>query len=678
MRRLSLSLRGLAAAVAVASTTLVAAGSAQAIVIDMNPATTGTTGAVAAVQFPTDQSHYYGVAMVPGDDGALLNNGIPVVQSTAACSDPWLSSDLLLPANGLCWHAGGTVLHGNETFALTWDPDRMYYATTRNYVEQFLQNVAAGSGTLTSPYADTSQYSDGQADAKDASNANGHAENASVYGGGCVDFGNPGGYTCQFGDTSGSGTGNNYPDPGANVSAPSGGCAAHTSGVNQWGEQPGGAFGAFGPTGQPTPNSVCLTDADIQQEITSIAGSAQFQSHVVNGYTPLVVVMTPPGVEVCLNSSATLCSANGLPVTKNSAGAYAAGNGPAFCSYHGQVNGVPYVVLPWVASWLISLGCDEPDATPIPNPVDPSVLAQDAGQRLVSPLSQAQIAAVVNPDLNGWFADNGQEINDNDGCRPFGNGLDAVTVGSASYLLQREFNNAGVIESDPNALACTPDVNLHATFVAPSSVDVADTVELDGSTSVSSLIVPKANYAWSFGDGSANATGPSVTHSFTTAGTYTVTLTITDRGGNTSTATQTITVLSKGSGTSPAPPPPTPQSVGLQAHLQLLPSSLRTVLRTGVSVLVSSNQPADGIASISISRRSARRAHIASHGRAPSIVVGRGTISGLINGTVELHLHVDRRMARKLTHLKHVDLTVRLVVLAAGRHSIAIDAAGQY
>ena len=673
MRRLCLSLRGMAAAVAVASATLVAAGSAQAIVIDMNPATTGTTGSVSAVQFPTDQSHYYGVAMVPGEDGALLGSGIPVVDTTGTCTDPWLSSDLLLPATGLCWHSGGSVLHGNETFALTWDPDRMYYASTRNYVEQFLQNVAAGSGTLTSPYADTSQYSDGNADAKDASNTNGHAENASVYGGGCIDFGNPGGYTCQFGDTSGSGTGNNYPDPGANSSDPSGGCAAHISGANQWGEQPGGTFGLVGPTGQPTPNSVCLTDADIQQEITSISSSAQFQSHVVNGYTPLVVVMTPPGVEVCLNSAATLCSANSLPVSETPQGKWIATGGPAFCSYHGEVNGVPYVVLPWVASWVATLGCDDPSLAAIPDPVDPNVLAQDAGQRLVSPLSQSQIAAVVNPDLNGWYAGDGQEINDNDGCGPLPNNLDSVTVGSGTYLLQREFNNAGVIESDPNALACTPAINLQATFVAPSSVDVGDTVELDGSTSVSSLIVPKANYAWSFGDGSANATGPSVTHSFTTAGTYTVSLTITDRGGNTSTANQTITVLGTPGATSN--PPPT-QVVGLAAHLQLLPSSLRDVLRSGVSVLVSSNEPADGVASISIPRRSARRAHIA--GKSPSIVVGRGTVSGLVNGTVELHLHVDKRMAAKLRHLKHVDLTVRLVLVAAGRHTLAIDAAGQY
>jgi hypothetical protein len=68
--------------------------------------------------------------------------------------DPWLSAELVLPSFGLCWQGGtiGAVMHGNDTFALTWDPNRSYWAGTRYYVEQFLRDVADGSGTLTSPY----------------------------------------------------------------------------------------------------------------------------------------------------------------------------------------------------------------------------------------------------------------------------------------------------------------------------------------------------------------------------------------------------------------------------------------------------------------------------------------------------------------------------------------------
>src|SRR5207302_97444 len=48
-------------------------------------------------------------------------------------------------------------------------------------------------------------------------------------------------------------------------------------------------------------------------------------------------------------------------------------------------------------------------------------------------------------------------------------------------------------------------------------------------------------FSWSFGDG-LSATGASVTHSYTTNGTYTVTLTTNDSGGRTATTSNTIPV----------------------------------------------------------------------------------------------------------------------------------------
>ncbi len=115
------------------------------------------------------------------------------------------------------------------------------------------------------------------------------------------------------------------------------------------------------------------------------------------------------------------------------------------CSYHSQVNvggtKVAYVVQPWTAL----TGCDEPDAPKIPEHPTSQELAVDVGIRLVSPLSQGQLAAVVNPSLNGWFALDGSEVNDNTVASPSGTQLDSVTVGNSStepYLLQREFNNA--------------------------------------------------------------------------------------------------------------------------------------------------------------------------------------------------------------------------------------------
>ena len=54
-----------------------------------------------------------------------------------------------------------------------------------------------------------------------------------------------------------------------------------------------------------------------------------------------------------------------------------------------------------------------------------------------------------------------------------------------------------------------------------------------------------ASYAWTFGDG-ATASGASVTHAYTTAGTYTATLTVTDNLGAASSDAASVTVTSSG------------------------------------------------------------------------------------------------------------------------------------
>jgi hypothetical protein len=615
----------------------VATTGAQAVVVDMNPGALGQP----SVAYPTDQSSYFGVALVPGTRSSLLTAGIPTVTSGLSCNDPWLSSDLggpLLPSNGLCGH-GGAVMHGNETFDLAWDPLRRDWATTRNYVETFLRDVANGSGTLTSPYAVTSQYSD----------PSGRAKNASLYGGGCIDYGSRGGSTCQLGNSNGTGAGNDYP---AN------GCAV--TGTNQFFEQLSGAWGT-------APNDICLTDAQLKGELATMIAQEGLIGHTQPSYTPLLVLLTPPGVKVCLDAAGTLCSANGASTAK-------------FCSYHSQVNvggtQVSYVVQPWTAAWTSATGCVEPDAPQIPPNPSAQTLATDVGAQLVSPLSQGQIAAIVNPGLDGWFALDSSEINDNS-CVPFPNQLDSVTVGSSSqnpYLLQREFNNAGVIESDPNALTCTPSVALAPTFVVPSAANRGDVVEFDGSKTVSSLIVPKAGYIWSFGDGET-AIGPSVVHTYAAGGTYPVKLTVTDRGGNVASLSQTIDVL--GPTGKPVSPPTTHANPAWHARLQLIPQGRRAMLRLGVALWVSSNLPGDGLATVSISRSAARHAHI-SAGRGAAVVIGHGTVSGIKDGTVSMHLRLSRDMAAKLRRLGHLTLTVRLVLTAAGGDHLAIDAAGRY
>ncbi len=718
---------------------VVSVGAAQAVVV--NDANSGGTEA--------------GVSIVPTARGGSLPAGVSAVISSGQCTDPSLPSDLWylgqtnrLPDNALCYH-GGSVMHRNETFALTWDAQRTYWAGTRGYVEQFLKDVADGSGTLSSPYAITQQYNDG----------GGHAGNTSVYGGGCIDFGAVGGSSCEYGNS--NPPGHDFP---ASVCPVSGDSFVSPS-----------TFSA---------NFACLTDTQLQSEVSATVNQTGIIGRTQSGYTPLVTVLLPPGVSACLDNMGNLCSVNsgisipppptvntsttggslspgtykvevtyvtgsgesaasaavsvtttgttsaltidsppsgtgitgwkayvtavdgstfyrqggtqsigfGTTVTSVSGGV-APPNPTTFCSYHSQVNvggkEVPYVVQPW----SVGTQCDEPDIPAFPATATPQQLALGAGQRLVSPLSQSDIAALVNPGVtDGWFALDGSEtedngVNANSRCTPLPNNVDSAQVGTSSqnpYFLQHEFNNAGTIEFEPNTyFGCAPDVLLNAAFVVPSSVDQGDEVQFDGSATASTLIVPNAGYSWNFGDGTT-ATGPSVIHAYSSAGTYTVKLTVTDRGGDVNTLSETVIVL--GANGQPVTTPTTPTTTtpttlknhhGFKIHLLLMPQGLKTVLTRGLMARVTSNQKAAGIATVSISRAAAKRAHI-KLGRGPSVVVGVGTLSGIKNGTVRLHLRMSKSTAAKLKKLGRVTLTVRLALVSANGERVAIDAAGRY
>lgn len=736
---------------------------ALAVVVDMNAP--GQT----SVQFDNSaRGGYYGLALVPSTrtapnttKEALAAAHVPYVASGAKCDDPALTPDLTLPDDGICYH-GGPVMHDTEVFALTWDPLRRYWSGTRDYVEQFLRDVADGSGTLTSPYAVTTQY-------RNAAGAS--AGKAYKYGGGCIDYGNPNhvsnrNTTCSFPTSTQTGPGNNYPAP-ASQCPPAGQSYTYAS-------PDGSGF---------TANDQCITDTQVRAEVKAIVGQMHLASHTQPGYQPEVVLPVPPRVEVCLNAAGSLCSANGsvtppapqVTTTPVQVGgvpmgtyqveiAYATGansqslastpatvtltqnsnvmisspplpqdgavngwyvyltqaggatyslqqslgspllintdytlsgtpssSGPAppplpfFCSYHSQVRvggtNWAYVVQPWT----VMTQCDEPDSPIIPQNPPPDVLSKDAGIRLVSPLSQAQLAATVDPQLNGWFNGlDGLEINDNGGCVPLADGLDSVTVGTSSqnpYLLQHEFNNAGVMESDPfTYFGCAPGVILSPSFIVPSPIDQGEVVSFDGSTTSSTLIVPNADYVWNFGD-HTSATGPSVVHRFAKAGYYHVTLTVTDRGGNVRSITQTVEVLqsdgqppSKGS----HPGGGGHHSSGFKVHLQLLPQSLKDVLHDGLEVRVSSNEPANGFATLSIPQSAAKKAHIHGNRTSFGVVVGRGTVSGIKDGTGGLRVRISSATASQLSHLGYLSLTLRLALVDKSGTHLSVQATGRY
>jgi hypothetical protein len=116
---------------------------------------------------------------------------------------------------------------------------------------------------------------------------------------------------------------------------------------------------------------------------------------------------------------------------------------------------------------------------------------------------------------------------------------------------------------------------------------------------------------------------------------------------------------------------PNEVSAGLSVKLQLLPESLKELLRHGVSLKVTVNEVADGIASISIGRGQAKRARVA-------VTIGRGTVKGLVNGTVELRLRLSRKVAAKIGRLRQVTLTIHLTLLDRSGDKQTVDVVGRY
>ncbi len=92
---------------------------------------------------------------------------------------------------------------------------------------------------------------------------------------------------------------------------------------------------------------------------------------------------------------------------------------------------------------------------------------------------------------------------------------------------------------------------------------------------------------------------------------------------------------------------------------------------------MTSNKAADAIASLLITRRAAKRAHLRP-GRAPSFTIGRGTFSGVRVGTMTLHLRVSHKIAMKLRKVRHLAITVRVTLFAAGGQRRTVTAAARY
>ena len=131
-----------------------------------------------------------------------------------------------------------------------------------------------------------------------------------------------------------------------------------------------------------------------------------------------------------------------------------------------------------------------------------------------------------------------------------------VKVGTATVSLKVELTGGSFTEVPPVVKTITVDPgHPTAVFDAPGEATTGAPVSFDASRSVDPTGSPEgetthtmALYKWDFGDGTAETTQPTISHSFTVAGAHAVHLTVKSVDGVEASTTRNITVTSPGGG----------------------------------------------------------------------------------------------------------------------------------
>jgi hypothetical protein len=394
--------------------------------------------------------------------------------------------------------SGNPVVHTNNTYAIYWDPTDHYHGDWQHLINTFLHDVNAESGSLGSVFAVDAQYRD---------KTNQGAMYQSTFRGAYTDT-------------------NKYP----------------------------AVAGCTDPKPLEAPDAItCLTDKQIQEELETFISTHGLQK----GMGTIFYLLTPPGVTVCVDSAASVCSKSAAP--------------SGFCSYHadisptspttGDANTILYAVIPWTAGGLGNYhltkndqtpaydcqdGGFDPSSSPIEKEEIPKV-QQEPNQitgtgpdgtydhaladLIINQVSVEQQNTVTDPLLNAWMDTAKNEATDE--CRNFfapslGGSEGALpntltgtlfnqSLNGDNYYLNTAFNLAAYQLPYPG-VPCVPGVSLAPEITAPSPVNAGDIVGFDGMESNITLNantgfvggVAQQNYAtfaWNFGDGSPEVSG---------------------------------------------------------------------------------------------------------------------------------------------------------------------------
>jgi hypothetical protein len=567
-------------------------------------------------------------------------------------------------------NAGGSpVVHGENTYAIYWDPKFQYHPDWAHLIDGFMESMGSASGSRESVFAVDTQYTD-------STNQPAAYSTRSL-----------GAYT----DTTG------YPSPGCTDPSPL---------------VEGDAI-------------TCLSDKQIRAELAAFISARGLPK----GMGTIYYLLTPPGVTVCVDEIASShCSSN--ESSPNSFCSYhsAIGNGDANTILYGMIpwsaGGLGDFKL-HVGNRTPGYNCQDggfdpsskPEAEKLEKAKEKTKPEKEAfekatneekeklkrAEELEGPHQQepnqegcptsgdggcdtgladiiiGQIAAeqqniVTNPLLNAWQDPKKNELTDE--CRNFfapvlGGGVTAnelssggtlfnQSLGKGAYYLNAAFNLAAYKLSYPGA-RCITHVNLVPTFTAPNAVNAGEIVGFDGMESNISLdaaynfpgggaaALTYATYTWNFGDGTAPVSGyapgaptcsapwlspcaASAFHSYQYGGTWNVSLTVTDVGGNVATVSHPVTVVG------PAPPSPGKEAGGGSSGGSGGSASGGSSAPGGSAPVVKGSTPSP-VAAAAVVSRSLR-------GVKHSGIVVRFSVNEQVAGHIEVLL--DRAVAHRL------------------------------
>jgi hypothetical protein len=292
----------------------------------------------------------------------------------------------------------------NTTYSIYWAPAGFSYQSGYDSaIDKYLRDVASASGSLSNVYSISAQYSD----------SSGPIAYKSTFAG-------------SFHDTT------PYPASGCNDSPYA---------------------------------SVCLTDAQLQAELTSFTAAHNLP---VNG-TTLYFLFTPLDVGSCFDSDSSQCSYR------------------QFCAYHGNAGTLIYANMPYADQNHAGAACD---IEPHPNGTQ--------ADATINVTSHEHIESVTDPYGTGWYDANGYEIADL--CAwSFGyqtgntqSGAFNQSIAGDVYELQQEWSNnaagCGLNALPPKITSFTPKVGRTGTAVTITGTNLA------GATSVTLKNVPATNF----------------------------------------------------------------------------------------------------------------------------------------------------------------------------------------